>query len=194
VRNGIGLGTVSDARITNNAITDSGSDGIDVAMSRRIVLDHNRCTDSHPTPGAHPDCIQLWSHAVQPPTADIVLSNNEVIGDTQGFTAFNHTSPDATGKVVDDGGFDRITVENNHAKVSTYHGVTLYDCRHCIVRNNRAESLPNAQYPRSRAWIKTIRATDLTMCGNVAVDYPRDPGQQRCSADEAARHTTPTTP
>ena len=189
-RNAIGLGTVSDARITNNLITDSGSDGIDVALSRRIVLDHNRCTDFHPTPGAHPDCIQMWSRPEQPPTADIVISNNEAIGDVQGFTGFNHVRPDKTGKIVNDGGYDRITIENNLSRVSSYHGVTINECRGCIVRNNRAETLPDVLHPKVRAWIKVIDSPNLTMCGNVAVAFPGDPGQKKCTAEEMARQTT----
>lgn len=182
-RNGINLGMVSDARITNNAITDSGSDGIDIAMSRRIVLDHNRCTDFHPTPGAHPDCIQMWSHAQQPPTADITLTNNEAIGDMQGFTAFNHIIPDATGKMVDEGGFDRIIVENNHAKVMTYHGVTINACRHCIVRHNRAETMANPAVPRLRTWIHAD-GEGLIFCDNHAEAFPGADGSGRCRAND----------
>ena len=168
VRNGIGVGTLNDATLTNNVFTDMGSDGIDIALSHRIVVDHNRCTGFHPTPGAHPDCVQLWSRPEQPPTADIVITNNDADGDMQGFTAFNHARPDATGKTVDDGGFDRITVENNHARVTTYHGVTLYDCRRCVVRHNRVESLPNAAAPRARAWVKLINSDDAVACDNRA--------------------------
>ncbi|MBV8973231.1 MAG: right-handed parallel beta-helix repeat-containing protein [Sphingomonadaceae bacterium] len=168
-RVGIGLGSVSDARIVNNTITDSGSDGIDVALSRRIVLDHNRCADFHPTPGAHPDCIQMWSRPTVPPTADITISNNEAIGDMQGFTMFNHARPDKTGRTVDDGGFDRVTIDNNTAKVTTWWGVGAYDCRACIVRHNRVETLPGAADPRIRAWIKLVRG-DATTCDNRARD------------------------
>lgn len=189
-RNGINLGLVSDARITNNGITDSGSDGIDVAMSRRIVLDHNRCADFHPTPGAHPDCIQMWSHAEQPPTADITLTNNEAIGDMQGFTAFNHIKPDATGRQVDEGGFDRIVVEYNHARVMTYHGVTINACRNCIVRHNRAETMPNPAVPRLRTWIHADGA-GLIFCDNHAEAFPGGPGSERCRKDDEARRNTP---
>ncbi len=162
LRVGIGLGSVSDARIANNSFADMGSDGIDIALSRRIVVDHNRCVDSHPTDGAHPDCIQLWSRPSAPPTADITITNNEAIGDTQGFTAFNHVRDG-----VDDGGFDRLVIENNHAKVSTYHGVTVYACRGCTIRHNRVETLPGPN-PKVRAWIKVIGSDDAITCDNKA--------------------------
>ncbi len=177
-RAGIGMGSVSDVRIVNNTITDSGSDGIDVALSRRVVIDHNRCTDFHPTLGAHPDCIQLWSRPTEPPTADIVISNNEAIGDMQGFTLFNHARPDATGNKVDDGGFDRVTIENNFAKVQSYWGIGAVECRACVIRHNRVETDPATPNPRVRAWIKATG--DVTMCDNRARSFPGAPGSGRC--------------
>ncbi len=173
-RAGIGFGTISDARIVNNTITDSGSDGIDIALSRRIVVDHNRCVDFHPTPGAHPDCIQLWSRPTVPPTADITITNNEADGDMQGFTLFNHIRDG-----VDDGGFDRITIENNHARVKAYWGIGAYDCRNCVVRHNRVETISDPDKPRLHAWVKLIRG-DAVNCDNRARSLPDDVGHERC--------------
>lgn len=179
LRNGLNIGSVSDGRVVNNSFFDSGSDGIDIALSRRIVVDHNRCTDFHPTPGAHPDCIQLWSRPTAPPTADIVISNNQAIGDMQGFTMFNHVR-----NGVDDGGFDRITIENNLARVTNYNGIAVSACRQCIVRHNRVESLPNPAYPRTRAWIKVDTSGGTISCDNLAVSFPNDPGRGRCRDGE----------
>lgn len=180
LRNGIGIGKVSDARLTNNAFTDMGSDGIDVALSRRVVIDHNHCEDSHPTPGAHPDCVQLWSRPTDPPEADITITNNVAIGATQGFTGFNHIRQDADGKPVDDGGFDRIVVENNTAKVSFHHAISFYDCRDCVIRNNHVETLPNPDNPRVRAWIKVVNGTNVIACGNTVASFPGGPEARRC--------------
>ena len=173
-RVGIGIGSSSDLRIVNNVFSDMGSDGVDVALSRRIVLDHNRCVDTHPTDGAHPDCIQLWSRPSEPPTADIVITNNDATGATAGFTAFNHVR-----NGVDDGGFDRITIENNHAKVSAFHGVTVYGCRDCIIRHNRVETLPDPANPRVRAWIKAVNSSGAVLCDNKAEGGSAD-GGGRC--------------
>ena len=173
---GIEMGRVTDVRIVGNVVTDSGSDGIDVALSQRVVIDHNRCSDFKPLPGAHADCIQIWSKPTDPPTADIVISNNDANGDMQGFSAFSG---------IADGGFDRITVEHNHARVTAWHGVALYNCRHCIVRHNRVESLPNPQYPAARAWIKVVGGADVTNCDNIAVDWPQFPGRGRCRHEKS---------
>ncbi len=171
-RNGIILGNVSDARITNNVIADSGADGIDIAMSRRVVIDHNECRDTAPTPGAHPDCIQLWSRPTAPPVADITITNNKATGDTQGITMFNHIRGG-----VDDGGFDRIRVENNTISVKQWHGIAMYNCRDCVIRNNRVDTIPNG---RIKAWIKTVDSSNVKACGNVASGWSRSV-DKRCS-------------
>lgn len=174
LRAGIGMGSSSDIRLSGNVFAAMGSDGIDIALSRRFVVDHNRCVDTHPTDGAHPDCVQLWSRPSEPPTADIVIADNDATGDTQGFTMFNHVRDG-----VDDGGFDRITVERNHARVSSYHGIAVYSCRDCIVRHNRVETLPNPLNPRIRSWVKVIGGT-VVNCDNVAESFPNDPGRAKC--------------
>ena len=59
-------------------------------------------------------------------------------------------------------------IENNHAKVSTWHGVTVYSCRSCVIRHNRVETLPNPANPRMRAWVKVIDSDDAVLCDNKA--------------------------
>jgi len=161
-RNGIIIGESSDVRIAHNVISASGSDGIDIALSRRVVIDHNECRGPTPTDGAHPDCIQLWSRPNAPPVADITITNNVVSGNTQGITAFNHVRDG-----VDDGGFDRIRIEDNHVNVAQWHGITVYNCRACVVRRNRVDTIPNG---RITAWIKFIES-DVEACGNVVSGY-----------------------
>lgn len=176
----IGLQNSSDIRLTNNSFTDMGSDGIDIALSRRVFVDHNVCAASHPTPDAHPDCIQMWSRPTITPTADITITNNTATGMTQGFTGFNHVRPNAAGKDIDDGGFDRIVIENNTAKVGYYHGISLYTCRKCIIRNNRVETMPNPDNPRVHAWIMYVDSPDMIACGNTVASAPGGPETKRC--------------
>ena len=174
-RNGIGLSMVADAQVINNDFAESGSDGIDIASSRRIVVDHNRCHDFHPTPGAHPDCIQLWSRPQTAATADITITNNQAIGKMQGITGFNHIRDG-----IDDGGFDRVIIDHNFVKVAAWHGIFVSSCRNCVVRHNRAETLPDPQFPRLRTWIRGI-GDETIVCDNFATDFPNDPGRSRCS-------------
>lgn len=136
LRNNISFSNSSDFRITNNVMSHSGADGIDIALSRRGLIDGNVCSDPDTTTGSHPDCVQLWSRPTAPPVADIAIVGNTATGAMQGFNGFNHVRPDATGKMVNDGGFDRITVVGNTAAVSYPDGIYFTDCRSCVFFGN----------------------------------------------------------
>ncbi len=168
---GVILGRVTDARLTNNVVTDSGSDGFDVTLSQRVVVDHNRCQDFHPLPGAHPDCVQLWSKPEFAPVADIVITNNIAIGDMQGFTGF-------------DGPLNRVRVEHNFAHVTNWHGVAMFDCHDCALRHNRVETMFNPRFPEVRAWVLVKGGERVIDCDNRAKDYPDYPGRRKCKKGE----------
>lgn len=173
LRNGIGLSEVSDARVIDNGFTEMGSDGIDIALSRRIRVDGTRCHDFKPTPGAHADCIQLWSRPTAQPTSDIIVINTVAAGDMQGVTAFNHVR-----NGVDDGGFDRIIFANNDIRITYAQAVSLYDCRNCIARDNFVDTWPQAHH---RARVVVGGNGSVMQCGNVVRTFPKLPGQQRCT-------------
>ena len=169
VRNGIGLGTVTDVRIVNNKFTDMGSDGIDLAQSQRAVIDNNSCSAFVVVPKAHPDCIQLWSRNGNI-VADITITNNTAIGDMQGISMFNHVR-----NGVDDGGFDRITVNNNHIKVMQWNGIAMTSCRDCSARDNRVDTLLRPDNPRVKAWLKVTGKSSVVTCNNIVSAYSDKP-------------------
>ena len=138
LRLAIGFDRVDGGRIAGNWMTRIASDGIDVSLSRNIVIDRNACTEFRPAPGAHPDCIQLWSRPAAPPTADIVITSNSAVGDMQGISLFNHVRDGAN-----DGGFDRVLIRGNTVLNTYGDGISVYDCRGCTVRDNDVNSLPN---------------------------------------------------
>ncbi len=173
VRNGIGYGEVSDSRLIGNSFKDMGSDGIDIALSRRILVDGTTCLDFKPFPGAHPDCIQLWSRPTAPPTADITVINTVATGDVQGVSAFNHVR-----NGVDDGGFDRIIFANNDVRTMVARAITLMDCRDCVVRDNFVDTWPGA---RLRARLEVVRGGRTLQCGNVQKLFPQFPGREKCA-------------
>lgn len=172
LRTGIAFTEVSDTRIANNKFTDMGSDGMSLAMSRRLVIDGNTCRAFKMSEKAHPDCIQLWSRPTAPPTADITIINNVIDGDMQGISMFNHARDG-----VDDGGFDRVTVKNNRVRGTFGNGIALSSCRGCVVRDNVIETLPE-HHDRVRL---VIRGTgDVAACNNIARGTPVSQGQERC--------------
>ncbi len=154
---GIGFDKVDGARIAGNWLTRMSADGIDVSLSRNVVIDRNACTESRPAPGMHPDCIQIWSRPTMPPSADITITNNSAIGDTQGIGLFNHVRGG-----VDDGGFDRIMISGNTILNTYAQGIGVYDCRGCTVRDNDVNSLPNYW---NRAQL-VVYGGSVVQCGN----------------------------
>jgi hypothetical protein len=178
LRNGVVIASSSEVDIIGNHFHNMGSDGIQIAESRRMIVADNRCEDFKPIEKAHPDCIQLWSRPTNPPTADIVIRNNYMKGSMQGIGLFNHVR-----NGVDDGGYDRITVIGNDVSIGDfYHGIALYGCRGCLVRDNKVVTLPNKN-PKIRAWIRFDEASTVVACGNTVSSFPGAVGQGRCKGD-----------
>ena len=145
------------------------SDGVNVAASG-----HGRITRSqfHDFVQfdllAHPDAIQLWSRATSPPVADIVISDNKIVGNMQGIGGFNHITAG-----VDDGGFDRITIERNSVEVSFANGIAINAARGLVLRDNAVKTLPGAKW---QARISVIQCTNVTRSGNTVAAYGGKPG------------------
>lgn len=157
-KSGIVLGRSRDFSISRNHFTGMRSDGIQVAEARQGVIEGNICGGTRIRDDEHPDCIQLWSRPTSPPTADIQIRGNRAEGPTQGISLFNHVRDG-----VNDGGFDRILIEDNDLKVGYPHAIALVDGRDSIVRNNRVETYEGARF---RASINLTGAS-IKRCGNT---------------------------
>ena len=162
-RVGIVYNNVTGGAITGNWLAGMWADGIDLATSRQITIAHNACSDFKPANGAHPDCIQAWSVAHYPPTADLTISANSAVGTMQGISLFD--SPTA----ADQGGFDRISVTGNTVLITYPDGISVYNCRSCSVKNNSVNSLPNYQ---ARAQLY-VTGGSVQQCGNTVPLVPR---------------------
>lgn len=173
IRGGIIFGQSSDSRIAGNVMSDMGSDGINAALSRRIVIDGNTCRDFYPTAKSHPDCIQLWSRPSDPPTADITISNNVANGNMQGVGMFNHVR-----NGIDDGGFDRIIIVGNTIDSAHAQGLAATGCRDCIVADNVVRKVPGAPH---YAQLRTSGSTGGTWCGN-RTDSMKEKTTAKCNA------------
>lgn len=161
------LGKVTGFRVANNTFTAMRSDGIDLAESRDGLVEGNQCSGTVIRDLEHPDCIQLWSRPTSPPTADIVIRKNKVEGNTQGISLFNHVRDG-----VDDGGFDRITIEDNEVNVSYPHAIAGGDMRDSVIRNNHVKTYPGTRW---HAAINLLRV-EARRCGNVVEPGNGKPG------------------
>lgn len=152
----VGIGTSSDFIVNSVTVLRSQSDGVDIALSRRGRVIGTSCALTAIIDGAHPDCVQLWSRPEASPTADIVVAHTRAFGHTQIVSGFNHVRPDARGRPVDDGGFDRLMLDDNVGLIDMPDGVRIDDCRGCTFTNNHAWTLPGAPH---YAQVVTFRFT-----------------------------------
>lgn len=156
-KSGIVLTRVDGFQLRENTFTEMRSDGMQIAESRNGLLERNTCGGTRIREGEHPDCIQMWSRPTSLPTADMIIRGNRISGGTQGIGMFNHVR-----NGVDDGGFDRILIEDNEIEVGFPNAISLKSGRNSIVRNNRVRTFKDAKF---RASINT--GPGVTRCGNV---------------------------
>jgi hypothetical protein len=139
----IGINGVRNGNLTNNRITAATSDGINIVNSHFVTARGNVCSDNLPSPGAHPDCIQLWSLAGFPVQSDIKLIGNTALGYTQGFTSFD----------PDRGGGLRISMIGNRVDTSQPQGIACYGCVDSVITDNVLTTLPGARF---RTYLRVI--------------------------------------
>lgn len=148
---GVMFQSSDDGSAVGNTFTRSGSDGIDVAASHRIIIDRNVCMSFAPTPGAHPDCIQLWSVKGTVPVADVTITNNTGIGNMQGISGYNAL----------DGGFDRVTITGNFMETGFPNAIVIQNCRSCVIGGAGALMNHVRTYPGSK-WTAKLQADAVT--------------------------------
>ena len=75
---GVGGGVLDSAEVTvaNSNFHDIDTDGVDIGGSAGAVVSNNRFSDFFPSPGAHPDAIQLWQTKEHPMPAGSVVKDN----------------------------------------------------------------------------------------------------------------------
>lgn len=156
LKGGVIMNRVDGFKVTGNRIVGSRADGIALGESRNGLIENNQCLGFRIRDKEHPDCIQLWSRPTSPPTSDVVIRGNRAEGNMQGIGMFNHAR-----NGVDDGGYDRIVIENNDMLVGYPHGIALMNARDSVVRNNRVRTFPGAKWRASMSIGKAAR------CGNV---------------------------
>lgn len=156
-KTGIVLSKVDGFTMRANVFRAMRSDGIQIGEGRRGLIEDNDCGATRIRDIEHPDCIQLWSRPTSPPTADIVIRRNRAVGTMQGVFLGNKVR-----EGVDDGGFDRITIEDNILDVGYPNGIAIEDGRNSVVRNNKVTTIAGARW---RASINLKRG-DAKRCGN----------------------------
>ncbi|WP_171003921.1 NosD domain-containing protein [Sphingopyxis sp. L1A2A] len=191
---GVVVNESHDIALTGLNLVGLISDGINIALSRKVLVERNRCRDFRPNiatfdatgkrirDGDHPDCIQAWSRPAAPPVSDISVIGNDMDGAMQGIFFGNHVRGG-----VDDGGFDRILIKDNFVRVSYPHAIALFDVRGATITGNRISTVPGAMLPnrphRPVVARMNLRGSGIEACGNSVQRVgrePQNPGTSRC--------------
>ena len=171
LRSGVAFTGVTQGLITHSTSVRSASDGFDIADSHKINITFNSCSDTRMTPGAHPDCVQLWSIAGHPRQSDIMISDNIATGPTQGFSSFN----------ADDGGGLRISMLRNRVDTSWSEGIACYNCDYSVFKDNVLTTQPGALYQTK---VHIVGGSHNTASGNSVAPYVRPANTAVSGADD----------
>ncbi|HTI31630.1 MAG TPA: right-handed parallel beta-helix repeat-containing protein [Sphingomonas sp.] len=181
---GIVIDRSQQLAIRNNQLISLISDGIDIASSQQVIVDRNSCSKFTPQmatfdasgvkhDGDHPDCIQAWTGAGQPPTSDLLITNNRADGMMQGV--FLEGPPD--------GSSSRFTIRNNDLRVAMSNAVSVSNLRDVIIRDNRVSTVPGARQIRDQSLVKAninVRSSLGIVCGNQVNDVPSNLANKGC--------------
>ncbi len=177
----------TDYEIVGNRMQGLRSDGINVTMAQRVLIEGNQVVDTRPiratydakgkllVDGDHSDCIQFWSTVGKAPTADLTIRNNYCRGEMQGIVAFNAGA----------GGLDRILIDRNLLDGLEYwNGIVMYEARNSAIRNNvvmtkRGAVARNNGQP-IKTWIYLRSPVNTVACGNVVPAMPGGEGTGAC--------------
>ncbi len=189
VRSGVVGDRCRKAWVHDNGFSRMGTDGCQFGSSQDVTIEDNRFAGFMPPAGAHPDCVQLWSRATSPPCADIVIRRNKMQGRAQGVGMFNHTRSYPAGTTLadgrkltvaerlNDGGFDRVLIEDNDICVAFPHGICVSEGRDVRILRNAVSTYPQ---PEGRASINVSSCTGLIRSGNTVA-----PGAGKRGDDDA---------
>jgi hypothetical protein len=168
---GVVFDRIDNFRVSRITSTAMRSDGVDMAESHHGLVEYVQCSGTVIRYREHPDCIQGWSQKRSTPMSDIVVRHNSAVGDTDGIGFF---------KGNDQGGYDRITIEDNDIEVSFPAGIVLDDGRDSIVRRNNVRTFGNARN------IANLRVTGAgaIVCDNVVGPGAGKPGfrDEKCKS------------
>jgi hypothetical protein len=173
---GVRFDYIDDASLTESQFRRLQSDGARFAECHRWTFSRNALSDFRPVDGAHPDACQAWSRATSQPSCDITVTDNLIVGWTQGVFLGNHQrvykagTTLADGRVLtvdetlDDGGFDRVEIARNRIIGGYPQGICIGGGRDARVIGNHLSTYEGAEY---RASINLNNCTGLVRTGNV---------------------------
>ncbi|MGH6999395.1 MAG: right-handed parallel beta-helix repeat-containing protein [Phenylobacterium sp.] len=133
-RNGIILSGGSEVAIEGNTFRRLGADGITSNGASRLLIKGNDFADFDPTPGAHPDAIQLFSRNAAASAEDITIVGNRIRRGS-GAIMQGIFITDQTGALP----YRRVVIRDNLIEGSMYNGIAVAHAEDVEVSGNTVQ-------------------------------------------------------
>lgn len=133
-RNGIVLSGGSDVAIEGNTFRGLGADGVTSNGASRLLIKGNDFADFDPTPGAHPDAIQLFSRNATASAEDITIVDNRIRRGSGGIMQGIFIT-DQTGALP----YRRVVIRDNLIEGSMYNGIAVAHAEDVEVSGNTVQ-------------------------------------------------------
>lgn len=148
-RNGIVHSGCYDMAIEGNSFRQLGSDGITGAGTSRLLIKDNDFTDFLPTPGAHPDAIQLFTRNTTESAEDITIVGNRIRRGS-GAVMQGVFITDQVGTLP----YRRVVIRDNIIEGSMYNGIAVAHAEDVEVSGNTVQP-----YEGMNARINLVKVT-----------------------------------
>lgn len=181
---GVLIGVTKNFEFQRNTCEFNSSDCFVLGQTWYGLVQDNMTGSSIVAPGAHPDgIVQAYSRYFYPnslipapPTSDIIVRRNRMVSAGQGIFFGNHDRVYADGLTHNDGGFDRIVVEENDVAMGGGNAITLGSARNSKLRNNSVVTFALAPFMAKYNLPGTVL---LENCGNYTGPFGTRPASQQ---------------
>lgn len=133
-RNGVVHSGCYDIAIEGNTFRRLGSDGVTGAGTSRLLIKDNDFADFSPTPGAHPDAIQIFTKGTTASAEDISIIGNRIRRGSGGIPQGIFIT-DQTGTLP----YRRVVIRNNVIEGAMHNGIALSHAEDVEVSGNSVQ-------------------------------------------------------
>lgn len=133
-RNGVVHAGCYDIAIEGNTFRRLGADGVTGAGTSRLLIKDNDFADFAPTPGAHPDAIQVFTKGTTASAEDISIIGNRIRRGSGGIPQGIFIT-DQTGTLP----YRRIVVRDNVIEGAMYNGIAVSHAEDVEVSGNSVQ-------------------------------------------------------
>jgi len=133
-RNGVVLSGCHDAVIEGATFRRLGADGVTSAGASRLLIKDNDFADFAPTPGSHPDAVQLFTRNATASAEDITIVGNRIRRGSGGIMQGIFIT-DQTGALP----YRRVVIRDNVIEGSMYNGIAVAHAEDVEVSGNTVQ-------------------------------------------------------